>query len=123
MYFLKKMKIYSKIQDRNYFPDKKNKQNSNPKKGDIEGFVNFLSITDIMFSVFLKEEDDQIKISFRSQGDFPTNKFALNYSSGGGYLNASGAESKLFGRNCVKDRKCSSLRTIKNGMNFLNTKE
>ena len=48
-----------------------------------------------MFSVFLKEEDDQIKISFRSQGDFPTNKFASELFSGGGHLNASGAESKL----------------------------
>lgn len=64
-------------------------------KGDTEGFVNMpLSIKDICFSVFLREdtEKDMIKVSLRSVGDFPCNKVAAEFFNGGGHLNASGGE-------------------------------
>ncbi len=62
-------------------------------KGDTEGFVNYpLSIKDILFSVFIREDDDLTKISLRSQGNFPCNEFAADYFNGGGHLNASGGE-------------------------------
>ena len=64
-------------------------------KGDTEGFVNIpLSIKDICFSAFLREdaEKDMIKISLRSVGDFPCNKVAAEFFNGGGHLNASGGE-------------------------------
>lgn len=62
-------------------------------KGDTEGFVNLpLSIRGIRFSTLFVEKDDHIKLSFRSQGDFPVNEFASLYFSGGGHLNASGGE-------------------------------
>lgn len=64
------------------------------KKGDTEGFVNIpLSIENIVFSVFIKEDTDKMKISLRSRGQFPVNKFATTYFNGGGHLNASGGES------------------------------
>ena len=64
------------------------------KTGDTEGFVNVpLSIKNVVFSVFIKEDTDKIKLSFRSQGAFPVNQFAINHFSGGGHLNASGGES------------------------------
>ena len=63
------------------------------KSGDTEGFVNFpLSIDGIYFSVFLREETNLIKVSLRSIGDFPCNKFAAMYFNGGGHMNASGGE-------------------------------
>ena len=63
------------------------------RSGDTEGFVNFpLSIDGISFSVFLREETNLIKISLRSVGDFPCNKFAATYFNGGGHKNASGGE-------------------------------
>lgn len=63
------------------------------KKGDTEGFSNMpLSISGIKLSVFFREDTDMIKISFRSQGNFPTNKLAAECFGGGGHLNASGAE-------------------------------
>ena len=65
------------------------------QKGDSEGFVNIpLSIKDVRFSCFLREdtEKDMIKISLRSVGDFPCNKVAAEYFNGGGHLNASGGE-------------------------------
>ncbi len=63
------------------------------KPGDTEGFVNMpLSIDGISFSVFFREEAKLIKISLRSSGDFPCNKFASAYFNGGGHKNASGGE-------------------------------
>ena len=64
-------------------------------KGDTEGLVNMpLSIKDICFSVFLREdtEKDMIKVSLRSVGTFPCNKVAADFFNGGGHLNASGGE-------------------------------
>ena len=65
------------------------------KKGDTEGFVNMpLSMKDICFSVFLREdtEKDMIKVSLRSVGTFPCNQVAADFFNGGGHLNASGGE-------------------------------
>ncbi|MCX6301604.1 MAG: bifunctional oligoribonuclease/PAP phosphatase NrnA [Bacteroidia bacterium] len=65
----------------------------NYTKGDSEGFVNMpLSIKGILFTALFIEKDGFIKLSFRSKGDFPTNRFALKYFSGGGHLNASGGD-------------------------------
>ena len=64
-------------------------------KGDTEGFVNIpLSIKDVCFSVFLREdtEKDMIKVSLRSVGTFPCNQVAAEFFNGGGHLNASGGE-------------------------------
>ncbi len=65
----------------------------NYQRGDAEGFVNIpLSISGIVFSIFMREDEDKIKISLRSTGSFPCNKFASECFGGGGHLNASGGE-------------------------------
>ena len=67
-------------------------------KGDTEGIVNYgLSIKDIVFSTIFIEnrEENIIKISFRSQGDFDVNQFARNHFNGGGHRNAAGGKSEL----------------------------
>lgn len=65
----------------------------NFKNGDSEGFVNIpLSIEGIVFSVFMREDEEKIKVSLRSQGTFPANQFAAAVFQGGGHLNASGGE-------------------------------
>jgi phosphoesterase RecJ-like protein len=62
-------------------------------KGDTEGFVNMpLSINGIIFSVLFIEKDGFVKLSFRSKGAFPSNRFASRFFNGGGHLNASGGE-------------------------------
>lgn len=54
--------------------------------GDTEGFVNLpLSIENVAFSVFIREDKDYVKISLRSVGDFPCNQFASRYFNGGGH--------------------------------------
>lgn len=64
-------------------------------KGDTEGLVNIpLQMKNVYFSAFLREdtEKDLIRVSLRSQGTFPCNKFAAQYFNGGGHLNASGGQ-------------------------------
>ena len=61
--------------------------------GDTEGFVNLpLSIEWVRFAAFIRENTDGIKISLRSTGNFPSNRFAAACFQGGGHLNASGGE-------------------------------
>ncbi|MCP9200918.1 bifunctional oligoribonuclease/PAP phosphatase NrnA [Gramella sp. GC03-9] len=70
----------------------------NFKKGDTEGFVNYgLSLEGIIFAVIFieKENEDMVKISFRSKGDFDVNKFARAHFEGGGHINAAGGKSDL----------------------------
>ena len=65
-------------------------------KGDTEGIVNYgLSIKGIDFSaIFIEHRDENIiKISFRSQGDFDVNQFAKEHFNGGGHINAAGGKS------------------------------
>lgn len=71
-------------------------ENHNFKKGDTEGFVNYgLSIQGVVFAViFIENKQDQlIKISFRSKGEFSVNDFARNHFNGGGHKNAAGGRS------------------------------
>ncbi|MEO6904507.1 MAG: bifunctional oligoribonuclease/PAP phosphatase NrnA [Bacteroidia bacterium] len=69
----------------------------NYTKGDTEGIVNYaLSISGIRFAAFFVERDNEIKISFRSKGDFDVNLFARKNFSGGGHANAAGGKSELI---------------------------
>jgi phosphoesterase RecJ-like protein len=65
-------------------------------KGDTEGIVNYgLGIKGIVFTaIFIEHKDENIiKISFRSKGDFDVNKFAREHFNGGGHMNAAGGKS------------------------------
>ena len=67
----------------------------NFKIGDTEGFVNYpLSIEGIVFSTFFMENEEKIKISFRSTGSFAANEFSALHFGGGGHHNAAGGESR-----------------------------
>ena len=90
----KKMKIYPEYQAALITLTQRELHEFNYDNGDAEGFVNIpLSIEGINFTVFMREDPDKIKVSLRSQGSFPTNKFAAEIFGGGGHLNASGGES------------------------------
>lgn len=63
-------------------------------KGDTEGLVNMpLQIKEVILTCFLKEdsEKDQVKVSIRSIGSFPSNELAHEFG-GGGHKNAAGGE-------------------------------
>ena len=68
----------------------------NYQKGDTEGVVNYgLSIKGIHFAaIFIEHRDENIiKISFRSKGNFDVNQFAREHFNGGGHINAAGGKS------------------------------
>ena len=64
--------------------------------GDTEGVVNYaLSIEGVTLAALFTEQDDRIRISFRSKGEFSVNEFARKHFAGGGHRNASGGDSFL----------------------------
>lgn len=64
--------------------------------GDSEGFVNYpFSISGIRFVAFIREDEDRVKISLRSRGDFDVSAIARTYFNGGGHKNASGGDLQL----------------------------
>ena len=90
-----KMQIFPQFKSALITLTREEQQRFHHMKGDTEGFVNMpLSIKDVCFSVFMREdtEKDMIKISLRSVGTFPCNKVAADFFNGGGHLNASGGE-------------------------------
>jgi len=71
---------------------------NNFKKGDTEGFVNYaLSVLGIVFAIIFIEnkQENIVKISLRSKGDFSVNEFSRTHYNGGGHTNAAGGRSLL----------------------------
>jgi phosphoesterase RecJ-like protein len=71
---------------------------TNFKKGDTEGFVNYaLSVSGIVFAIIFIEnkQENIVKISLRSKGDFSVNEFSRRHYNGGGHTNAAGGRSLL----------------------------
>ncbi|MFZ4455730.1 MAG: DHH family phosphoesterase [Bacteroidales bacterium] len=88
-----KLKIYPELQTALISLSKAELQKYNAKRGDTEGFVNIpFSISGINCSVFFREDEEKIKISFRSKGNLAVNRVASEYFGGGGHMNAAGGE-------------------------------
>ena len=63
----------------------------NYQVGDTEGVVNFpLSMQKIKMAVLVTERQDQIRLSFRSKGNFSVHELANKHFKGGGHTNAAG---------------------------------
>lgn len=74
----------------------------NYEKGDTESLVNIpLSTPGIVYSVFLRDDKEYIKVSTRSKGDFPVNKICEKYFNGGGHKNAAGGEFRGSLQECI----------------------
>lgn len=72
------------------------------EKGDTESLVNVpLSIPDIEYSVFLRDDVDYIKVSMRSKGNFAVNKICESHFNGGGHKNAAGGEFHGSMQECI----------------------
>lgn len=91
-YALQKIKLDERSSLAYLVLSKKELEQFNFQKGDSEGFVNYcLSIKNIKNAVFLREDLNLIKISFRSKGGVKMNEFSQKYYGGGGHQNAAGA--------------------------------
>ncbi len=74
--------------------------------GDTEGLVNMpQSIKGIKLVAIIIDRHEEIKMSFRSKGNFDTNTFARKYFNGGGHFNASGGGSKKTLNEVISDFK------------------
>ena len=63
------------------------------QRGDTESLVNRpLTIPGIYWSIFLRDDQEYIKVSTRSEGDFAVNVWCEKYFCGGGHKNAAGGE-------------------------------
>ena len=68
-------------------------QRFSSEKGDTEGLVNKpLAIPDVIWSVYLRQDPDLVKVSMRSKGNFPVNVICSDHFGGGGHKNAAGGE-------------------------------
>ncbi len=66
------------------------------RTGDTEGLVNYgLAIKGVRLAVLMYDRKEEIKLSFRSTGDFSVNEFARKHFEGGGHKNAAGGSSRL----------------------------
>ena len=73
------------------------------KSGDTEGLVNYaLSIEGIVMATIIIEYAEEVKLSFRSTGDYAVNVFANEHFDGGGHKNASGGISRIGLQKTVK---------------------
>ena len=84
-------------------------------KGDTEGIVNYgLSVKGVIFTAIFIEhkEENIIKISLRSKGNFDVNRLAREYFNGGGHINAAGGKSHLSMEETIA-RFISVLQSIK----------
>lgn len=94
-YSLQKMKVFKEFHAAFISLSASELKKFNFQKGDTEGLVNYpLSIEGIRFSALFTEVKGEIRISFRSKGNFDVNKFARKNFNGGGHTNAAGGESQ-----------------------------
>ena len=97
-----KLKAYALYEKLEIFPEhraalivlsKEELDRFNYEKGDTEGLVNeALNIRGMVYSVFMREDADYIKVSARSKANFPVSKICEDLFNGGGHVQASGGE-------------------------------
>ena len=92
---IEKMEIFHKYHAGLVTLSRKDQNLFNAQSGDTEGLVNYpLSISGIKFATLITERSDEVKLSFRSKGNFDVSAFARQYFDGGGHFNASGGRTK-----------------------------
>ncbi len=65
------------------------------KTGDTEGMVNYaLAVEGVVMAAILIDRNDEIRMSFRSIGNFSVRDLASKHFDGGGHRNAAGGRSK-----------------------------
>ena len=92
---IEKMEVFRKYNSSLIALSRKDLNLFKTQNGDTEGLVNYpLSISGIRFATLITERTDEVKLSFRSKGDFDVSSFAREYFDGGGHFNASGGRTK-----------------------------
>ena len=71
----------------------------------------------INMSILLSERDKQIRISFRSKGEFSVNDLARKYFKGGGHRNAAGGKTYLTMEKTI-DKIKTTLKEYKEQLDY-----
>ncbi|MCH5228915.1 MAG: bifunctional oligoribonuclease/PAP phosphatase NrnA [Muribaculaceae bacterium] len=88
-----KMEIFPEHQCSLITLDKDELKRFSYEKGDTEGLVNRpLEVRGMIYSIFMREDPDCVKISGRSTEDFPVSEICKQLYGGGGHVQAAGAE-------------------------------
>lgn len=90
----------------------------NARVGDTEGVVNYpLSMEKINLAILLTERERNIRISFRSKGEFSVNALARKHFNGGGHKNAAGGKSFVSMEKTIESIK-KVLEEYKNQLDY-----
>jgi bifunctional oligoribonuclease and PAP phosphatase NrnA len=90
-----RMELMSEYQTGIIWLDKEDYKNWSIGRGDTEGIVNYiLMVRNMKMAVFVSEQQNVTKLSFRSKGNINVQEICHTYFNGGGHRNASGGQFK-----------------------------
>lgn len=90
-----RMELMTEYQTGIIWLDKDDYKNWSIGRGDTEGIVNYiLLVRNMKMAVFISEQQNVTKLSFRSKGNINVQEICNTYFNGGGHRNASGGQYK-----------------------------
>jgi phosphoesterase RecJ-like protein len=90
-----RMELMGEYQTGIIWLDKDDYKNWSIGRGDTEGIVNYiLMVRNMKMAVFVSEQQNVTKLSFRSKGNINVQEICHTYFNGGGHRNASGGQMK-----------------------------
>ena len=90
-----RMELMSEYQAGIIWLNKEDYRNWSIGRGDTEGIVNYiLMVRNMKMAVFISEQQNVTKLSFRSKGNINVQEICHTYFNGGGHRNASGGQLK-----------------------------
>lgn len=90
-----RMEVLRELKTGIIYLNKEDYKEFNIQRGDTEGIVNYiLMMRHIRVAVFITEQNQYVKLSFRSKGNISVQELARDYFKGGGHRNASGGQSE-----------------------------
>jgi phosphoesterase RecJ-like protein len=90
-----RMELMSEYQAGIIWLNKEDYKNWSIGRGDTEGIVNYiLMVRNMKLAVFIAEQQNVTKLSFRSKGNINVQEICHTYFNGGGHRNASGGQLK-----------------------------
>ncbi len=90
-----RMELLSEHQAGIIWLDKEDYKNWSIGRGDTEGIVNYvLMVRNMKMAVFITEQQNITKLSFRSKGNINVQEICHQYFNGGGHRNAAGGQFK-----------------------------
>lgn len=88
-----RMELMSEYQAGIIWLDKEDYKNWSIGRGDTEGIVNYvLMVRNMKMAVFITEQQNVTKLSFRSKGNINVQEICNQYFHGGGHRNAAGGQ-------------------------------